>query len=75
MCVEVTRANAGGRYGRPSVQARLDAGYEPVSEVDRHYGTLWMGRPCADCQCSSPETCLTLQDLGVYCENHGGVPG
>lgn len=70
MCVEITRANEGGRYGRRTIEAKAEAGFVPVSAVDRHYGTLWMGRPCADCRCASPEQCLTLQDLGVYCQTH-----
>ena len=74
MCVEVTRANAGGRYGRRSIETKQEAGFVvPGSLLDSHYNTLWLGRPCADCRCTSPETCLTLQDLGVYCENHGGI--
>lgn len=71
MCLEITRANEGGRYGRRSIETKEAAGFVPVSSVDRHWGTLWMGRQCKDCLCPSKETCLTLQDLGMYCETHG----
>lgn len=71
MCIQVVKANVGGRYGRPSIQAKRDDGYEPISAVRDPYGDQYMARACADCQCASPETCLTLQDLGVYCESHG----
>lgn len=71
MCLEITRANEGGRYGRRSIETKEEAGFVPVSPIDRHWGTLWMGRPCADCRCSDPEECVTLQDLGLYCETQG----
>ena len=35
VCVEVIRANSGGRYGRRSIEAKGEAGYTPVSFVDR----------------------------------------
>lgn len=73
MCTEYTRANAGGRYGRRSVEAKEQAGFAPASLVDRHYGTLWMARRCPECNCTSEEECLTLQDLGRYCETAEGA--
>lgn len=68
MCLQFVRANEGGRYGRPSIQPKRDAGYQPASPVDRHYGGIWMARPCPECNCGSEEECLTLQSLGFVCE-------
>jgi hypothetical protein len=70
MCIEVIRANAGSRYGRRTIEFNREAGFvTPISPVDPIYSGLWMGRTCPECVCS-PETCLTLQDLGMSCETH-----
>lgn len=68
MCLEFTRANTGSRYGRNSIEAKTEAGFSPASPVDRHYGGIWMARPCPECSCASEEECLTLKSLGFACE-------
>lgn len=75
MCLEYVRANEGGRYGRSSIQSKQEAGFQPASSVDRHYGTLWMARPCQDCACRSQEECLTLKSLGFACETTRAAGG
>lgn len=73
MCVEIATAYVGGPYGRRSIEELEAAGYTAVSGVDPRYGSVRMGRQRPDCVCTSPEECLSLQDLGTHCETARGA--
>lgn len=68
-CVEVIRAQVGGRYGRRSIEKRETEGFTLlVSDVDRHYGGVWVARGCT---AKTEEECAVLRHLGRACESHG----